>query len=92
MKPGATQTASGEKNASQSSEFPWYLDGTLGGAGHAIAIAEAYGGKLNIIGLDQDPVAIERNQNFLAGVTVGRVILNDNLPQDMPYINGLLKK
>src|SRR6266567_711709 len=24
--------------------------------------------------------------------TVGRVILNDNLPQDMPYINGLLKK
>ena len=24
--------------------------------------------------------------------TVGRVILNDALPQDMPYINGLLKK
>ncbi len=24
--------------------------------------------------------------------TVGRVILNDSLPQDMPYINGLLKK
>src|SRR5262244_2488026 len=24
--------------------------------------------------------------------TVGRVILNDHLPQDMPYINGLLKK
>src|SRR5450631_3998142 len=24
--------------------------------------------------------------------TVGRVILNDNLPQDMPFINGLLKK
>src|SRR5207245_6671091 len=24
--------------------------------------------------------------------TVGRVILNDSLPQDMPFINGLLKK
>src|SRR6195256_1908071 len=24
--------------------------------------------------------------------TVGRVILNDSLPQDLPYINGLLKK
>ena len=24
--------------------------------------------------------------------TVGRVILNDHLPQDMPFINGLLKK
>jgi DNA-directed RNA polymerase subunit beta' len=24
--------------------------------------------------------------------TVGRVILNDNLPQDMPFVNGLLKK
>src|SRR5450756_702745 len=24
--------------------------------------------------------------------TVGRVIMNDNLPEDMPYINGLLKK
>ncbi len=24
--------------------------------------------------------------------TVGRVILNDSLPQDMPYVNGLLKK
>src|ERR1039457_5377761 len=24
--------------------------------------------------------------------TVGRVILNDNLPEDMPFINGLLKK
>src|SRR5207245_6306818 len=24
--------------------------------------------------------------------TVGRVILNDHLPEDMPFINGLLKK
>lgn len=39
---------------------PWYLDGTLGGAGHALAIAKAYGGHLNIIGLDRDPKAIER--------------------------------
>ena len=43
---------------------PWYLDGTLGGAGHAIAIAEAFEAAtrtaLNVIGLDRDPAAIER--------------------------------
>ena len=37
-----------------------YLDGTLGGAGHALAMAEAMKGKLTIIGLDRDPQAIER--------------------------------
>jgi 16S rRNA (cytosine1402-N4)-methyltransferase len=42
----------------------WYLDGTLGGAGHALAIAKAFEvatrTSLNVIGLDRDPVAIER--------------------------------
>jgi DNA-directed RNA polymerase subunit beta' len=33
----------------------------------------------------------EFNKQELA-TTVGRVILNDQLPQDMPFINGLLKK
>jgi 16S rRNA (cytosine1402-N4)-methyltransferase len=49
----------------------WYLDGTLGGAGHALALAEAYeeanGAKLNVIGLDRDPQAIERAQRLLEG-------------------------
>src|SRR5687767_10944446 len=34
---------------------------------------------------------IEFNKQYME-TTVGRVILNDNLPQDMPFINGLLKK
>ncbi|MFN3326026.1 MAG: DNA-directed RNA polymerase subunit beta' [Bryobacteraceae bacterium] len=34
---------------------------------------------------------IEYNKQYM-DTTVGRVILNDVLPDDMPYINGLLKK
>lgn len=63
----------------------WYLDGTLGGAGHALAIAEAYekangivagkqSKKLSIIGLDRDPQAIERAKKILEGKT-DRLIL-----------------
>src|SRR5205814_8153721 len=36
-----------------------------------------------------DPVNYDRS--FLS-TTVGRAILNDHLPESMPYINGLLKK
>jgi hypothetical protein len=36
-----------------------------------------------------DPVHIER---CFINTTVGRAILNDHLPEGMPYINGLLKK
>src|ERR1035437_7198654 len=51
-----------------------YLDGTLGGAGHALAMAEAMKGKLTIIGLDRDPQAIERAKETLKG-NAERVIL-----------------
>jgi 16S rRNA (cytosine1402-N4)-methyltransferase len=44
-----------------------YLDGTLGGAGHALAIAEAVKGKLTLIGLDRDPEAIKRAEETLKG-------------------------
>src|SRR5207245_9216025 len=43
---------------------------------------------------DQDIVHTEPvsyNRAFL-NTTVGRAILNDHLPEGMPYINGLLKK
>jgi len=36
-----------------------------------------------------EPIHLERQ---FVKTTVGRAILNDHLPQDMPYINGLLKK
>src|SRR5664280_927601 len=35
--------------------------------------------------------AVEFNKQFIS-TTVGRAILNDALPEGMPYINGLLKK
>jgi 16S rRNA (cytosine1402-N4)-methyltransferase len=51
----------------------WYLDGTLGGAGHAVALAKEFqrnvGKKLNVIGLDRDPQAIERAKELLKGST-----------------------
>src|ERR1700751_315076 len=36
-----------------------------------------------------EPVQVERS---FINTTVGRAILNDHLPEGMPYINGLLKK
>jgi 16S rRNA (cytosine1402-N4)-methyltransferase len=44
-----------------------YVDGTIGGAGHALAMAKALEGKLTIIGLDRDPQAIERAKETLKG-------------------------
>jgi len=46
---------------------PWYVDGTLGGCGHARAIAAALGGMLDILGIDRDAGAIERAREALAG-------------------------
>ncbi|MDQ6699667.1 MAG: DNA-directed RNA polymerase subunit beta' [Acidobacteriota bacterium] len=59
--------------------------------------------KLRYTGRVIDLVKAFDNQNILhtepiefvkqyMETTVGRVIMNDHLPQDMPYINGLLKK
>src|SRR5438105_3233335 len=39
--------------------------------------------------LHTDPQPFERQ---FINTTVGRVMLNDHLPEEMPYINGLLKK
>jgi 16S rRNA (cytosine1402-N4)-methyltransferase len=43
----------------------WYLDGTLGGGGHAKAVAEATKGKVNIIGLDRNVMAIDEARETL---------------------------
>ena len=53
-----------------------YVDGTLGGGGHAYEIAKRLGDKGSIIGIDQDAAAIEaagiRLKDFGEKVTIVR--------------------
>ncbi|MEN9524102.1 MAG: S-adenosyl-methyltransferase MraW, rRNA (cytosine1402-N4)-methyltransferase [Candidatus Parcubacteria bacterium] len=55
-----------------------YLDGTLGGAGHALAIAKAFEGKLTIIGMDRDPMAIGRATEILKGKVTQVILENED--------------
>ncbi|MDE2188535.1 MAG: 16S rRNA (cytosine(1402)-N(4))-methyltransferase RsmH [Patescibacteria group bacterium] len=55
-----------------------YLDGTLGGAGHALAVADALRGKVTLIGLDRDLQAIERAKNILEGKVQKLVLENED--------------
>jgi len=56
----------------------WYLDGTLGGAGHALGIAEAFKSKINIIGLDRDEQAISRAKEKLSHKVDRLILENEN--------------
>jgi len=52
----------------------WVIDGTVGMGGHAEAILERSGEDVRLLGLDVDPVALERAQGRLARFA-GRVRL-----------------
>lgn len=74
-----------------------YVDATLGGAGHAIALLEAHPG-LHLLGLDQDPDAIAAAGERLAGLA-GRTTLRhtrfDRLAEavaqaDVPPVTAVL--
>lgn len=60
----------------------WYVDGTLGGAGHARALAQEFqtltGSKLNVVGFDRDIHAIERAKESLKGYTDQLILENEN--------------
>ena len=47
-----------------------FIDGTLGGGGHARAIAERIGPTGAVIAFDHDPDAIERAETSLAGLPI----------------------
>jgi len=64
--------------SSSQKNIPVYLDGTLGGAGHALAIAKALKGKLDIIGFDRDPHAIERAEKSLLGKAEHVILVNES--------------
>jgi len=66
------------KSEHASVPVPWYIDGTLGGAGHALAIAATLKGKLNILGFDRDPAAIERATRTLQGKATKVILENED--------------
>lgn len=46
-----------------------FLDGTLGSAGHSLAVAEKFGNDVEIIGLDRDAEALARSEERLRELT-----------------------
>jgi 16S rRNA (cytosine1402-N4)-methyltransferase len=56
----------------------WYLDGTLGGAGHAKAVAQAAKGNLKIVGLDRNIIAIDEARETLKGTSEQLILACDS--------------
>ena len=46
-----------------------FLDGTLGSAGHSLAVAEKFGDEVEIIGIDRDAEALKRSEERLRSLT-----------------------
>lgn len=56
----------------------WYLDGTLGGAGHSAAIMEKTRGQVRLIGIDQDPEALAAAQKKLGNYSNQAAFVRSN--------------
>jgi 16S rRNA (cytosine1402-N4)-methyltransferase len=65
-----------------------YVDGTLGGGGHARLLAEAVGPQGQVIGLDRDPAAIERAAAELHELPIQAIEANYS---DLPEVLDELK-
>ena len=55
-----------------------YVDGTLGGGGHASLVAEKLGPAGRLIGIDQDEAAIAAAQERLADAACQVTLVRDN--------------
>lgn len=55
-----------------------YVDGTLGGCGHAGAIADAAGASGTLIGIDRDPLAVENAFQVFSGKPAATAFFHDN--------------
>lgn len=72
------QTSLKEKKIITPSYQQIYLDGTLGGAGHALGIAKAFQGKITIIGLDRDKQAMDRAKISLKDKVQNLILANED--------------
>ena len=67
-----------------------YVDGTLGGGGHSAALLDALGPDALVVGIDQDPQAIARASERLAGeIDGGRFVA---LTGNFADLAGLLRR
>lgn len=62
-----------------------YVDGTLGGGGHALEVVKRLGDKGRFFGIDQDEAAIEAASERLSGYREKITLINDN------YENAVLR-
>jgi 16S rRNA (cytosine1402-N4)-methyltransferase len=67
-----------------------YVDGTLGGAGHALAIAQHLGPHGTLIGFDVDSHAIARAREKLQGVSCRVILIQDNFRNLTDAVKHLL--
>ena len=68
-----------------------YVDGTLGGAGHARDICASIGADGLLIGIDQDPSAIDHARENLLPHAPGALLFHDNFA-NLPAILAHLKR
>lgn len=66
-----------------------YVDGTLGGAGHAGEICSRLGGKGRLVGIDQDADAIAVSRERLAGYGDRAVIVRSNYSDMVDVLKSL---
>ncbi|MDR3590068.1 MAG: 16S rRNA (cytosine(1402)-N(4))-methyltransferase RsmH [Negativicutes bacterium] len=75
-----------------------YVDCTLGGGGHALALSKRLSSAGWLVGIDQDPAAIEAGRTRLAGAACKVSIMYSNFRQlaavleelKIPAVNGVL--
>lgn len=58
-----------------------YLDGTVGAGGHAARLMQAAGGEGHLIGIDRDPVALEKARSYLSTVGTSFTLKKGNYTQ-----------
>ena len=66
-----------------------YIDGTLGGAGHATEVCKRLGDKGRFIGIDQDEVAIKTSSERLAVFGDKVCVVRSNYSDILNVVNNL---